>query len=193
MTPRQVEHVLLSAIAAVAMNACAAQPADIEPESDGFLIRNVRIFDGERVIPETEILVEDGLIAAIGESGELPTTVTEIDGLGQTLLPGLIDSHTHIPLPQQMRQAAVFGVTTQLDMFTSPERVAAAKDYLRTEAGGQAADLFSATSLVAPGLPTPTFTGPEQAQSLVDQRIAEGADYIKIYSRISDLVVVPYR
>ena len=145
------------------------------------MIRNVRIFNGEHVIPETEVLIEDGLIAAIGNPGDLSTAATVIDGAGQTLLPGLIDSHTHRPVPVLMRQAAVFGVTTQLDMFTFPERVAAAKDYLRTEAGGQAADLFSATILVAAGGNTPTITVPEDAQSFVDQRIAEGADYIKIY------------
>ena len=185
--------------------ACSSEPTVSEPESAGLVIRNVRIFDGQQVVPETEILVEDGVIAAIGQAGELPTAATEVDGSGQTLLPGLIDSHTHLPIEPLMRQAVVFGVTTQLDMHSDdPEVVAAAKAFLRTEAGGQVADLFAATTgVTAPGghgtqfgeyrrqarfawgligdiQPMPTITEPEEAQAFVDQRIAEGADYIKI-------------
>ena len=132
--------------------ACSSEPIVSEPESTGFVIRNVRIFDGQQVVPETEILVEDGVIAAVGQAGELPTAATEIDGSGQTLLPGLIDSHTHMPIEPFMRQAVVFGVTTQLDMHGDPEVVAAAKAFLGTEAGGQVADLFAATvGVTVPG------------------------------------------
>ena len=42
-----------------------------------------------------------------------------IDGSGQTLLPGLIDAHTHVWHAQSLRLALMFGVTTELDMFMS--------------------------------------------------------------------------
>ena len=41
-----------------------------------------------------------------------------IDGKARTLLPGLIDGHTHAFFPDHLKQAAIFGVTTELDMFT---------------------------------------------------------------------------
>src|SRR2546425_5428900 len=73
-------------------------------------------------------------------------------------------------------------------MFTDYHMVAGIK---QQEATGQAldmADLRSAgTAITAPGghcteygIPIPTITAPEEAQSFVDARIAEGSDYIKI-------------
>jgi len=54
-------------------------------------IRAGRIFDGERVIEETVVRVESGLIAGFG-GGE-----PDLDlGDEVTLLPGLIDSHIHL-------------------------------------------------------------------------------------------------
>ena len=123
------------------------------PDSSGtFVIRNVRIFDGERVISEREIVVTNGVIAAIGDAGQMPPNANAIDGAGNTLLPGLIDSHTHGPMPAQMKQAVLFGVTTQLDMFTNPGGVALARQFLRTAEGQSAADLRAAgLAVTAPG------------------------------------------
>ena len=41
------------------------------------------------------VLVEDGTITAVGSHLALPPEVTLVDGTGLTLLPGLIDAHTH--------------------------------------------------------------------------------------------------
>ncbi|XVQ87137.1 hypothetical protein ACQP2K_06890 [Microbispora siamensis] len=83
------------------------------------LIRDVRVFDGERTIPRANVLVEDDLIAEYdGRRVDV-----EIDGTGRTVLPGLIDAHTHVS-DGMLAQALAFGVTTELDMFCLPSNLA---------------------------------------------------------------------
>jgi imidazolonepropionase-like amidohydrolase len=156
--------------------------------ADSFAIRNARVFDGERVIPRTTVIVTGDAIAAIAPDAEMPAGAKVIDGNGKTLLPGLIDAHTHTVDPQGLKQAAAFGVTTTLDMFTSPALVKQIKQAQAAGRQADAADLYSAGYLAtAPGghgteygMNVPTLTSPEQAQAWVDARIAEGSDYIKI-------------
>ena len=152
------------------------------------LIRNVRVFDGLQVIPNTSVLMQDGLIVAIENTLVAQQETQVIDGTNHTLLPGLIDAHTHVIDVSALKDALVFGVTTELDMFMD---IHLAMEIKRQEATGQGddrADLRSAgTAITAPnghcteyGIPIPTINGPEEAQAFVDARIAEGSDYIKI-------------
>src|SRR5580698_8155839 len=60
-----------------------------------FVIRHARVFDGHKTLTNTDVWVEDGKIKAVGKDLKVPTEVKAIDATGDTLLPGLIDSHTH--------------------------------------------------------------------------------------------------
>lgn len=153
-----------------------------------FAVRNVRVFDGGMALDSQTVIVERGVIVAMGRSVQIPEDAELIEASGHTLLPGLIDAHAHAIFADDLRQALVFGVTTELDMFTSHEQAASIKR-AQTEGGGlDMADLYSAGTLVtAPGghgteygLPIPTIRGPEEAGAFVEARIAEGSDYIKI-------------
>lgn len=154
------------------------------------LVHDVRIFDGGHVIPHGSVLVEDGLVTAVGDLPDAPASTEMIDGSGQTLLPGLIDSHTHSFRGTPI-QALAFGVTTELDMFSSPTLAAE----LRTHAAAWngMADVRSAgTGATAPGghpwslvqrgvyPPFPTLSLPAEAAGFVRDRIAEGSDYLKV-------------
>jgi imidazolonepropionase-like amidohydrolase len=94
----------------------AANPAFAQDKSE-FVIRDVRIFDGARVIPTGQVWVQSGKIKAVGADVKAPASVRTINGAGQTLLPGLIDAHTHAFM-SALKEALPFGVTTELDMFT---------------------------------------------------------------------------
>lgn len=64
------------------------------------LIENIRIIDGKGNAPAEaqDVLVAKGKIARIADHGEFETTaeVKRIDGEGLTLMPGLIDAHSHL-------------------------------------------------------------------------------------------------
>ena len=152
-----------------------------------FVIKDVRVFDGERVFERTSVVVRDGAIASVGD-GAIPDGVAVIDGAGRTLLPGLIDAHTHA-FGDALERALVFGVTTELDMFTAHQAAAQWRIQQRSAGGAPArADIYSAGTLVtAPkghgteyGMAIPTLAAAADAAAFVDARIAEGSDYIKI-------------
>jgi imidazolonepropionase-like amidohydrolase len=170
---------------AIGLLPAATGPARAE---DVVVFRDVRAFDGTKVTPSTTVVVRDGRIVRFEPAAALPEAAKIVDGKGKTLLPGLIDCHTHAFTRDQLRQAVIFGVTLELDMFTDQAFAARMRS---EEAAGKAfdrADLRSAGTLVtAPGghgteygLKIPTITAPEEAQAFVAARIAEGSDYIKI-------------
>ena len=157
------------------------------PAQTTTLFRNARVFDGERVLANTDVLVRAGRIAALGRNLTVPAGAEVVDASGHTLLPGFIDAHTHA-FGEALRDALIFGVTTELDMFTEPRSARAARTQQAAGSANDRADLFSAGVLAtAPGghgteygFPIPTITRPDSAQAFVDARIAEGSDYIKI-------------
>lgn len=77
-------------------------------------IVNAIIFDGIKVIGCPTVIFSEGKIVSIG--GAVPADATVIDGTGCTLLPGLIDAHTHTSV-DSLRCALKFGVTTELEMM----------------------------------------------------------------------------
>ena len=161
--------------------------ATAQSESGVTLFRHVRVFDGTRNIGQRDVLIGGGRISAIAKSMATPAGATVVDGSGATLLPGLIDSHTHA-YGDALQQALVFGVTTELDMFTDPNFAASMRAEQKRGNVADRADLYSAGILAtAPkghgteyGITVPTITSPDSAQAWVDARIAEGSDYIKI-------------
>lgn len=165
----------------------AAWPQQTVPQANEFVIRNVRIFDGSRVIQKGGVWVQNGMIKAVGARVNAPSGVRTIDGTGETLLPGLIDSHVHT-WGTALKDALVFGVTTELDMFMDYKYAGQVRKEQAEGKDLDQADLRSAGTLVtAPkghgteyGMAIPTISSPEEAQAFVDARIAEGSDYIKI-------------
>lgn len=69
-------------------------------EAGGVLVfRDARVFDGAQMLPRASVLVQNGRIAAVGPQVQAPDGAHVIEGRGKTLLPGLIDSHTHVFFP----------------------------------------------------------------------------------------------
>lgn len=160
------------------------------------LIRDVRVFDGFRTIPRADVLIDGDRIS--GSDSDAVRPDVEIDGTGRTLLPGLIDAHTHT-FDGSLAHALTYGVTTELDMFCLPSNLARQRKLAERD---DVADLRSAGVLAtAPGgHPTAVMTAmaatmdepddavgrfdtiedPAQAGEFVAARLAEGSDYLKI-------------
>ena len=152
------------------------------------MIRNVRVFDGAKVISANTVVVANGRITAVGTDLNRPHDAEIVDGTGDTLLPGLIDSHVHVWIRDVLRMGLIMGTTTELDMYMRWED---AQRWKQEEAKGafDIADFRTAGTCFAvagghgtePSLPPLVpILAPEQAQALVDERIAHGSDYIKI-------------
>lgn len=162
-------------------------------EVNSFAIRDCRIFDGEKIIYGS-LLVQKGMISSVGLNIEVPDTIFSLEGSGKTVLPGLIDAHVHIFTEFQLEQALIFGVTHVIDMFMDPVLMGRIKSRLADPAVHNLAGLTSPGILAtAPnghgtqfGLDIPTVSAPDQAQSFVDARLAEGSDFIKIICEDGD-------
>jgi imidazolonepropionase-like amidohydrolase len=151
------------------------------------LIRGARIFDGQRLLPASNVLLAGGTVTGIGDDLAVPAGADIVEGRGQTLLPGLIDCHVHAGDVRALGQALTFGVTTELDMFSDPDlaaqrrSLAASRDDvadIRTAVQG-ATPAGGTFSRIDPSLPT--VAGPQDAAAFVSAQAAHGADYLKVY------------
>jgi len=183
----------LAALSAVmALAGCASIPAATVPSGipltgNSFVVRDVRVFDGERVLDRAHVVVRAGRIVAVGNAAP-PRDLPVIDGAGQTMLPGLIDAHGHVGGENSLRDALRFGVTTVLDMLMPATvfKQLSAKRAPMTQT--LFADFYSAVSPVTSpgglgtqfGIPFTTISSPGEARTFVQGRIAEGSNYIKI-------------
>lgn len=176
------------------VTACVSVPPKAPPPgsaSQSFVVKDVRLFDGERVVPVTDVFVVDGKIMEIGR-GLQPVNAQVINGRGMTLLPGLIDAHVH-SFPGSAEDALRFGVTTELEMFgmAPPEVLAASRS--RRDAYGPTtrSDVWtSGIGVTTPdGIPArnappgaiPSLSNDGDATAFIAERVANGSDYIKIY------------
>jgi imidazolonepropionase-like amidohydrolase len=89
---------LLAALAGTSMSA----PAQRAP-SPVTLVHAGRFWDAEagRMLPARDILIRGDRVAEVAENIALPAGATEIDARGCSVLPGLIDAHTHVLTEQR--------------------------------------------------------------------------------------------
>ncbi len=93
---------------------------------------------GDEVIPAGDVLVTDNRVAAVGRKGALtvPPGTRTINVAGKTIMPGLVDAHSHMWAPRGLHQTEVwqymanlaYGVTTTRDPQTSTPDVFAYAD-----------------------------------------------------------------
>jgi len=76
------------------------------------LVRNVRIWTGDRLLQEgRDVLVRDGRAHRVRSSISPQNGWATLDGTGHTLLPGLIDLHLHFSVPGLPRHLRDYEVT----------------------------------------------------------------------------------
>jgi len=112
-----------AALAAAALASCASTPAP-EPLAGDLLIRDVRAMGFEGEAPDERahafVLVKDGAVLAVRDSGDGLTAEQVVDGAGMTLLPGLTDMHVHIWDEAELGAYLSWGVTRVRNMSGLP-------------------------------------------------------------------------
>ena len=131
------------------------------------------------------IVMEGGRIRDIGPSVQAPAGATVIDLTGKFVTPGIINGHGHVGPPArdpQLRQYALYGVTTTTSMYFDPDDVQQFKE--RQKAG----DLRGARILTVmyrfmsePFKPGSENKTPEEGRAKVDEIAAKGADFVKVW------------
>ena len=147
-------------------------------------LTNVRVFDGDGFgEPSTVVIESDGLI------GTDATGARIVDGGGDYLLPGFIDSHIHLHGRESLEAMGRYGITTALDMATWPASVHLALRGLPglpdVRSAGKSASARGSIHSRAPQYPEDSLVeNPEEARRFVETQLAEGSDYIKIVADV---------
>ncbi len=155
-------------------------------EPMNFVVTNTRLFDGYDVYSSKDVFVVDGLIGAIEDYDGTRQGLRAIDGEGMTLLPGLIDAHTHTQNVEQLEETIRWGVTCVFDMATAKDTAITLRRAadIRSDIAGFFSSVQVATVPDGHGTqfghPVPTLTKAGEAEEFVRSRIDEGSDYIKI-------------
>ncbi|MFZ0165716.1 MAG: amidohydrolase family protein [Trebonia sp.] len=145
---------------------------------DKIALTNVRVFDGERLLEPTTVVIDGDRI------GDDQAGARTWDGGGGVLLPGLIDCHIHLTDDATLSALACYGVTTGLDMGTWPPELVAS---LRGRPGvtdvrssGTGATHPASMHAKRMGRAQGLVADPGESRAYVAQRVAESVDYIKI-------------
>lgn len=150
---------------------------------DSFIIENVTLFDGEKIIPNTSVTIRDGQIEAVGN--EASDIDIHIDGTGKFLIPALTNSHVHAFSPLSLKEAANAGVLNLLDMHGMEPMQKFMKS--QQDSSGVARLFVAGYAATAPGghgtqygFEVPTLEKPEDAKQWVTDRVTAGVNHIKI-------------
>ncbi|RKH89160.1 amidohydrolase family protein [Corallococcus sp. AB045] len=92
---------LLTTVVGALLLCCVSLPSwGQTPSPTRTALRAARLFDGksERILPDAVVLIEGSRIQAVGTGLSIPSGTRVIDLGDVTLLPGLIDAHSHLLL-----------------------------------------------------------------------------------------------
>ena len=169
-----------------------ASAAFAQQENRTYIVRNVHVIPmtGATVLDSADVVIRGRRIVEVRSPGRATASANAIviDGRGQYLIPGVIDSHVHIKEQDPLFLFVAAGVTTVQNMSGRPFHL----DMRSRVARG---------SLLGPRIIT---TGPttaevgvttvDEVQQLVADQKARGYDAIKMYgSRGGDMTVEAYR
>jgi imidazolonepropionase-like amidohydrolase len=179
----------------------AATPAAAQDAT--VVIHTSKLLDGKgATMSNADIVMVNGRITRVGPAAAVPKGAREIDLRGRTVLPGLIDVHSHLTWYFNRKgRYHTGGPNGDGDTPIQSILAAAANAYATLMAGfttiqspGSPEDKDLRDWIASQGLPGPriltslnalTHGSPDTLRTLVQQRKAQGADFIKIFASAS--------
>lgn len=190
-------HFLTAALAGTSLVLGACGPTDAAHD---LVIENVTVVDAvQGAVPGRTVVVDDGRIVAVEESGAGREAAQVVDGTGRFLIPGLWDFHVHLTFDDRFTDAmpALFlqhGITSVRDTGGPLEAVLLVVEEMRSGAAPAprvffAGPLLDGAAVVYDGINNPLLgianPDPETARANVQRLADAGVDFIKIYELVS--------
>lgn len=175
---------LLCCLWAVSVICYGQQPVSTATREIVFRSVHVIPMDTERVIEKQDVVVKDGKIIAIGNTGTLkfPSSALIIDGTGKYLMPGLAEMHAHVPpvndiapMKEVAQLFAVNGITTIRGMLGHPR-------HLELRAKINSGEILGPRFITSgPSLNGNTVKTPKDADDSVRSQKKAGYDFMKLH------------
>jgi imidazolonepropionase-like amidohydrolase len=150
-------------------------------------LTHATLIDGTGSAPQRDvtIVMENGRIRDMGPGLPAPAGAAVVDLTGKFVVPGIINGHGHVGPPArdpQLRQYALYGVTTTTSMYFDQDDIA---EFKARQKNG---DLRGARILTVkyrfmspPFIPGSEVKTPEEARAKVDEIVDKGADFVKVW------------
>jgi hypothetical protein len=157
-----------------------------EPDVTAFVHVNVVPMDRDRVLPDQTVLIDKGVIKAVGRDVPVPKGARVIDGSGKFLSPGLADMHSHSESREDMKVYLANGVTTVLNLGGASSDFIDQRMPLINRGERPGPHVYAALRIDG----TPEYgqlvvTTPEGARSAVRLAKTNGYRFIKVYNNLS--------
>lgn len=150
---------------------------------------------GDPVLRDAVIVIRAGKIETIAprEGFEIPRSAEQVDVSGMWVIPGLIDGHGHVERWALQAYVAA-GVTTVRDMHGKQDSIFAIRE--EVSLGGLIAPRVYSSGAMLDGTPTTyldatPIANATDARRAVDALAVAGADYVKVYTRITPELLKP--
>jgi imidazolonepropionase-like amidohydrolase len=159
----------------------------VAAETTAFINVNVVPMTTETVSSAQTVLVEDGMVTAIGSVDDVPIPrhALVIDGTDRYLMPGLAEMHAHVPAADSSELDRYFtlfvanGITTIRGMLGHSSHLVLRQQILDGEIFGPR------LKTSGPSLNGRTVNGPGDARRQVREQAAAGYDFIKVHPGLS--------
>jgi imidazolonepropionase-like amidohydrolase len=167
----------------IVLSLAAALLFAVSAAAQVIVLSRASVIDGTGAPAQKDITIvmENGRIREMGSSSKIqaPAGATVLDLIGKFIVPGIINAHGHVGAKSepQLRQYALYGVTTATSMQTDPDEVVQVREAQKrgTLRGARVSTVKYRFA------PDPEVVTPEQARAKVDETVAAGADYIKVW------------
>jgi imidazolonepropionase-like amidohydrolase len=157
-----------------------------DPGPEAVVFRHVRVLplDRDGAFEDQRVVVHGDRIQSIQPDTAAAIDARSIDGRGMTMMPGLVDFHTHTEAWEELPSYIAAGVTT---IATLDGEGLTGRLY---EGGNSPRPNFIASSEILDGDP-PTnrrfyAVDADHAAQIIDEQKSRGAKFIKIYGKLDD-------